>query len=69
MLTDDELQDLKVQFLRHETQCEERWKTIFSRMEGIEARLDKVHQLILAGGAATILFLLGIVSTLAINNW
>jgi len=68
-MSDDKLQDLEVQFKMHETQCEERWKTIFTRMEGVELRLDKMYQLILAGGATTILFLLGILSTLAVNHW
>ena len=65
----EKIQDLEVQFKMHETQCEERWKTIFARMEGVETRLDKMHQLILAGGATTILFLLGIISTLVVNHW
>ena len=68
-MSDDKLQDLEIQFKMHETQCEERWKTIFTRMEGVELRLDKMYQLILAGGATTILFLLGILSTLAVNHW
>lgn len=68
-MSDTKLQDLEVQFKMHETQCEERWKTIFTRMEGVELRLDKMYQLILAGGATTILFLLGILSTLAVNHW
>ena len=68
-MSDDKLQDLEIQFKMHETQCEERWKTIFTRMEGGEMRLDKMHHLILAGGATTILFLLGILSTLIVNHW
>lgn len=47
MLNDDELQELKLQFHTHDAQCEERWKTIYNRMEGVEARLDKMHQLVL----------------------
>ena len=68
-MSDDKLQDLEVQFKMHETQCEERWKTIFTRMDGVEMRLDNMHHLILAGGATTILFLLGILSTLIVNHW
>lgn len=69
MLSEQELQELKLQFYTHDAQCEERWKTIYNRMEGVEARLDKMHHLILGGGATTILFLLGILSTLAVNHW
>ena len=68
-MSTDKFQDLEVQFKVHESQCEERWKTIFARMEGVETRLDKMHHLILGGGATTILFLLGILSTLVVNHW
>lgn len=68
MLNDDELQELKLHFYTHDAQCEERWKTIYNRMEGVEARLDKMHQLILAGGATTIMFLLGILSAILIQH-
>ena len=33
-MSEEKLQDLEVQFKVHETQCEERWKTIFARIEG-----------------------------------
>lgn len=68
-MSTDKIQDLEVQFKVHETQCEERWKTIFTRIEGVESRLDKMNVLILGGGATTIMFLLGILSTLAVNHW
>jgi len=68
-MSTDKIQDLEVQFKVHETQCEERWKTIFTRIEGVESRLDKMNLLILGGGATTIMFLLGILSTLAVNHW
>ena len=64
MFEDDEFHKLQLQFHTHDAQCEERWKTIYNRMEGVENRLDKVYQLILGGGATTIIFLLGILSTL-----
>ena len=62
-------EQLEIETKTHIVQCEERWKTIFARVEGVETRLDKMHHLILGGGATTILFLLGILSTLIINNW
>ena len=68
-MSTDKIQDLEVQFKVHETQCEERWKTIFTRIEGVESRLDKMNVLILGGGATTIMFLLGILSTLVVNHW
>ena len=63
------MHELELQFKMHESQCEERWKTIFTRMEGVETSLNKMNQLLLGGGATTVLFLLGILSTLLVNHW
>ena len=59
-MSDDELQELKTQFLVHEKECAERWKTTFNKLDDIDSRLDRVFNLIMAGGATTIMFLLGI---------
>ena len=64
-MSDDELQELKTQFLVHEKECAERWKTTFNKLDDIDSRLDRVINLIMAGGATTIMFLLGIL----VNNW
>ena len=64
-MSDDELQELKTQFLVHENECAERWKTTFNKLDDIDSRLDRVFNLIMAGGATTIMFLLGIL----VNNW
>ena len=64
-MSDDELQELKTQFLVHEKECAERWKTTFNKLEDNDSRLDRVFNLIMAGGATTIMFLLGIL----VNNW
>tara|TARA_R100001079_G_C4333797_1_gene104163 strand:+ start:103 stop:297 length:195 start_codon:yes stop_codon:yes gene_type:complete len=64
-MSDDELQELKTQFLVHEKECAERWKTTFNKLDDIDSRLDRVFNLIMAGGATTIMFLLGIL----VNNW
>ena len=70
-MSDDnkKMHELELQFKIHESQCEERWKTIFTRMEGVESSLNKMNQLLIAGGATTVLFLLGILSTLLVNHW
>ena len=62
-MSEEELQELKTQFLVHETECAERWKTTFNKLDAIDGRLDRVFNLIVAGGATTIVFLLGIIST------
>ncbi len=64
-MSDDEVQELKTQFLVHEKECAERWKTTFNKLDDIDSRLDRVFNLIMAGGATTIMFLLGIL----VNNW
>lgn len=64
-MSNDELQELKTQFLVHEKECAERWKTTFNKLDDIDSRLDRVFNLIMAGGATTIMFLLGIL----VNNW
>ena len=63
------MHELELQFKMHESQCEERWKTIFTRMEGVENSINRMYQLLLGGGATTVLFLLGILSTLLVNHW
>ena len=63
------MHELELQFKMHESQCEERWKTIFTRMEGVETSLNRMNQLLIGGGATTVLFLLGILSTLLVNHW
>ena len=61
-MSDDELQDLKTQFLVHEKECAERWKTTFNRLDDIDGRLDRIFHVILGGGATTIMFLLGLIT-------
>ena len=68
-MSDEELQELKTQFLVHEKECAERWKTTFNKLDEIDSRLDRVLNLIVAGGATTVMFLLGLMSTVIINNW
>jgi hypothetical protein len=53
----------------HEKECAERWKTTFNRLDDIDDRLDKIFQVIIGGGATTIVFLLGLISTVVLNNW
>ena len=68
-MSDEELTELKTQFLVHEKECAERWKTTFNRLDDIDDRLDKIFQVIIGGGATTIVFLVGLISTIVTNNW
>jgi len=70
---DNQLNDLRVEFERHEAICEERWKTVFNEIrsakeEGrerhgdIKSSVQSLHRLVWAGGGAVILFLAGMVA-------
>ncbi len=58
---DEQVRRLELELATHEVQCEERWKTNFSRLTEIERQLSRMENMIRAGGATTILFLLGII--------
>ena len=48
----------------HEAQCEERWKTIFARLEILEKKMDRLHTMSLAATGTVVMFLGGIILTL-----
>lgn len=56
---------LEIELRTHEVQCEERWKTTFTRLEGIEASLGRMEGRFVALGGTIILFLAGVIVTLA----
>tara|TARA_B100000073_G_C23262988_1_gene383199 strand:+ start:51 stop:257 length:207 start_codon:yes stop_codon:yes gene_type:complete len=64
------LDEIERRLAIHEAQCEERWKTIFSRMEGQEAQLKRMENIligiagtIIAGGGSVILTILSMHSS------
>jgi|TARA_B100001094_G_scaffold162911_1_gene157683 hypothetical protein len=59
-----DLNELYTRFSTHEAQCEERWKTIFGRLEGIEAKMDRLQFLLLGATGTVIIFLGSIILTL-----
>jgi hypothetical protein len=61
---DEQVRRLELELATHEVQCEERWKTNFSRLTEIERQLSRMESMIRAGGATTILFLLGIIASI-----
>ena len=46
----------------HATQCEERWKTIFERMESVEETLARMENRIITASGVIIMFLLGLIA-------
>lgn len=56
---------LEIELRTHEVQCEERWKTTFTRLENIEDTLGRMEGRFVALGGTIILFLAGVIVTLA----
>jgi len=56
---------LEIELRTHEVQCEERWKTTFTRLENIEGTLGRMEARFVALGGTIILFLAGVIVTLA----
>jgi hypothetical protein len=55
-----EAHDLEIAFKTHEAQCEERWKTIFARVEDNSIFLRRMENRMMGIGGTIILGLLGI---------
>ena len=46
----------------HAAQCEERWKTIFTRIENVEETLARMENRIITASGIIIMFLLGLIA-------
>jgi hypothetical protein len=60
----DKINSIEKEFSVHEAQCEERWKTTFTRLEAIEHTLERMDSRMLSMGGTIILFLAGVIVTL-----
>tara|TARA_R110000787_G_scaffold77693_1_gene170664 strand:- start:5467 stop:5670 length:204 start_codon:yes stop_codon:yes gene_type:complete len=56
--------ELTTKFATHEAQCEERWKTIFLRLEVMEQKMDRLQSMLMTATGTVIIFLGGIILTL-----
>ena len=61
-----DLHDLETAFKTHEAQCEERWKTIFERVDANSAHLLRIENRMMAFGGTAIVMLSGIIITMLI---
>ncbi len=61
---EDRVRYLESELRAHETQCEERWKTTFHRLDEIDCKIDRIEQKIVHGGVALIGFLSALIITL-----
>ena len=62
-----EVNDLKSGLHAHEVQCEERWKTTFTRLGKVEDALLRIESRMVAMSGALILFLAGLIVTLSMK--
>ena len=58
------INQLNTRLLTHEAQCEERWKTIFQRLDHMESKMERIQTSLLAATGTVIMFLGGIILTL-----
>lgn len=64
---DARIRVLETELKTHEVQCEERWKTAFSRLEECSDALERIESRIVMGGGATIVFLVGLIATILLR--
>tara|TARA_Y100000114_G_C11639102_1_gene268311 strand:+ start:132 stop:323 length:192 start_codon:yes stop_codon:yes gene_type:complete len=56
------IQEIEANLRAHEAMCEERWKTIFERVDRNADHLQRIENRMMAMGGAIILFLLTILA-------
>ena len=61
---EEKVHDIEVSMAAHDSQCEERWKTTFNRLEEIEETLGRIEGKIVTMAGAAIIFLGGLVVTM-----
>lgn len=61
---EEKVDTLEKELLTHEVQCEERWKTNFTRLGEIEEAIARIENRLVTIGGGVILFLAGLVVTI-----
>jgi len=62
---EEKVHELELFMATHDAQCEERWKTTFNRLEEIDETLERIESKLLNAAGASIIFLGGLVVTMA----
>jgi hypothetical protein len=62
---EEKVHELELFMATHDAQCEERWKTTFNRLEEIDETLERIESKLLHAAGAAIIFLGGLVVTMA----
>jgi len=63
----DRVRDIELEMAQHDAQCEERWKTTFNRLMGIEDHLKRIETRIMLGAGSLIVFLAGVIIKLLLD--
>lgn len=61
---DNRVIEIEREMASHESQCEERWKTTFNRLNDIEEGVQRIENLIIIAGGGVLVFLAGVIVTL-----
>ena len=61
---DGRVREIEIEMAQHDAQCEERGKTTFNRLLGIEDTMKQMESRLLVGAGSMILFLAGVIVTL-----
>jgi hypothetical protein len=61
--TNRELDSIEMELRTHEVQCDERWRTTFKRLEGIEEALFRIEARTVKIGGGLIFFLASLLVT------
>jgi len=61
---EERVREIEIEMAQHDAQCEERWKTTFNRLIGIEDAMKQMESRLLVGAGSMILFLAGVIVTL-----
>lgn len=63
----DRVREIELEMAQHDAQCEERWKTTFNRLMGIEDHLKRIETRIMLGAGSLIVFLAGVIIKLLLD--
>ena len=65
---EERVREIEIEMAQHDAQCEERWKTTFNRLLGIEDTMKQMESRLLVGAGSMILFLAGVIVTLLMRQ-
>ena len=65
---EERVREIEIEMAQHDAQCEERWKTTFNRLLGIEDAMKQMESRLLVGAGSMIIFLAGVIVTLLMRQ-